>query len=143
MTRSFYLGIWPYPLSIARSVRGRDTTCGGLICSRPRESVHDPVTWRLLNDKADFRGQLVNCVEGASRCDLSWRARSQIGTYRFWPCMETTIEEKHARQTVSLASGNPGAVFHYLTDPGCWSGGPVLVVALCRSWLSVLTLPAH
>lgn len=68
--------------------------------SDPRPEAHHRITAELMQPGL-FRDGLEAFLQGAALRDLPLDFQLRVGTFRFVPVVETTIEEKHAR--VSLA----------------------------------------
>lgn len=66
----------------------------------PQESSHDPITWKWLSPESPLRADLGRFKQGQSKSSLAWISRIEIGTLKFLPVVETTIEEKHHQISV-------------------------------------------
>ena len=61
----------------------------------PIEEHHDPITWKWLKPDSPIRADLLFFRAGARRRELTMPTRTEIGSLKFVPVVETTIEEKH------------------------------------------------
>ena len=72
--------------------------------------VHHPRTWFLMAPGAPFRVELDEFIAGAPRWSLSDSFLEVLAEMKLMPCVETTIEEKHARVTQAKARHHIGPV---------------------------------
>ena len=86
----------------------------------PREQAHHRVTWALMKPGAHFRGELIKFNNGAIRRSLSNPFRKQISAFRLPSCVETTIEEKHARVALQKKAHHLGPVRASLANRMPW-----------------------
>eukprot|EP00974_Lingulodinium_polyedra_P098992 9594161-Lingulodinium_polyedra.AAC.1 len=63
----------------------------------PREDAHHRLTWKLMRPGSAFHVALDLFIAGADMDTLPFDFRQQVAAWRFIPCVETTIEEKHSR----------------------------------------------
>ena len=78
--------------------------------------VHHHLTWQLMAPGAPFRVELDKFVAGAPRWSLDDGFLKVLAWLRLMPCVETTIEEKHARVTQAKARHHIGGCLLY-TSP--------------------------
>ena len=76
----------------------------------PREDAHHRLTWKLMRPGSAFHEALDMLICGAAVDDLPIDFRWQIAAWRFTPCVETTIEEKHSRVAVCKRRHHVGPV---------------------------------
>ena len=68
----------------------------------PREEVHDPRTFRLMGDGSIFSCDLDKFIDGGiARKDLRYEFRYEIALFRYPFVLETTVEERHAKASVT------------------------------------------
>ena len=76
----------------------------------PRQEAHDVRTWELMQPNSSFAAQLSKFVDGLPRKHCSYEYRLQVAKWRFGSCVETTIEDKHARTTMARKIHHVGPV---------------------------------
>eukprot|EP00959_Pyramimonas_sp_CCMP1952_P425434 8911864-Pyramimonas_sp.AAC.1 len=67
----------------------------------PRKELHDPRTWELLDPDCENAAELQKFIAGTSRSECSYLFQMNIAVFRFMHCVETSIEEKHARASMA------------------------------------------
>ena len=67
----------------------------------PRQVVHHPITWQLLNPSSHFRRYLERFVDGESLDSMPRWFRRRVARFRFLIVVETTIEVKHSKVTAA------------------------------------------
>ena len=67
----------------------------------PRRDAHHRITWKLMRPNSVFLAQLIAFVDGRARNACGTVFLEQIAVFMFLPTVETTIEEKHARVSLS------------------------------------------
>ena len=114
----------------------------------PRRESHHRITWRLLKPGSVFLWILETFAQGTPLSQLHAKFQSQVARYRFPACVETTIEEKHAKVTLAKRVHHIGPVRISLANRlpllGRWTqrgeidGNTLLnAFSLCRSLKSV------
>ena len=63
----------------------------------PRQEAHHRITWKWLRPGCMLRLAVQDFAAGVRRECLPEDALSELSVFRFIPCVETTIEEKHSR----------------------------------------------
>lgn len=93
--------------SIARAFAAR---CRTAWLRDPRREAHHRVTWRWMREGSNLRACLDRFIDGEHLQNLPAEFRMSVAMLRFPPCVETTIEAKHARVAVAKRAHHIGPV---------------------------------
>ena len=71
----------------------------------PRQEVHDPRTWRLMDPECDFKVNLDLFIDKLiPRALLSFNFQYEVAIFRFVLAIETLVERPHAKTSVKVKS---------------------------------------